>query len=147
MPDATEPHNHAYCCAGLAIVQRELPLHMAALRAEIRENDRLYMQLFKASDDRVVVAMTAAKEAMQTALLVVKEASERTDKATEKRFDEFADKLDVMRDTLSTQITTSTANQADIHGRSSGISAGWGYTVGGAAILAVFANVILHFIH
>lgn len=124
-------HNADYCCPGLSV-----------LASQVSENDRLYMKLFEASDQRVVTAMTAAKEAMQTALLVVKEASERTDTATEKRFDEMAEKIDTLRDALSKQITDATSGFALAAGRRGGANALWGYLVGAVGLGGVIFSII-----
>lgn len=143
--EAQTINNLNYCCPGLSIVQKELPLLIQAVRVEMHDNDRLYLSLFKASDERVVVAMAAAEKAMQTALAVTKEAADKAALATDKRFDEVSDKLDLLRESLSKQITTATAASALTAGRSGGLNAMWGYVVGVVGligmIIAIFLNI------
>lgn len=123
-----------YCCPGLSV-----------LWAKVKDDDRLYMKLFEASDQRVVVAMMEADKAMQTALAVTKEAAEKAAVATEKRFDEVSEKLDTLRESLSTQITTATANSASATGRTGGINALWGYLVGALGAGGMIVGIIMAF--
>lgn len=141
MPEATEAHTSP--CRALAVIEHEMPLYVSAIRTDMANNDRLYMQLFKASDDRVAVAMTAAEKAMQTALTVVHETSLRTEAAAEKRFGEMGDRLTLVGDSLSKQIAIATAAQEGTKGRALGVNASWGYLLGAILIASFIVNLIV----
>lgn len=134
-----------FCCPGLSVLTQQVPLLIDGLRAEARDNDRLYMRLFADSDQRVVVAMKAAEKAMETALAVTKEAASEAKAATEKRFDEVSDKLDALGESLSKQIITATERAGTTTGRSGGIKDSWGYLVGAAGFGAAIVGIVLAF--
>lgn len=68
------------------------------LLAIIAERDRQYSQRFDAQEKSTIVALAAAKEAVQAALIAAKEAVQKAEAASEKRFDSVNEFRNTLKD-------------------------------------------------
>lgn len=80
------------------------------LLAIIAERDRQYSQRFDAQEKSTIVALAAAKEAVQAALIAAKEAVQKAETASEKRFDSVNEFRNTLKDQ---QLTLMTRGEAE----------------------------------
>lgn len=79
------------------------------LLAIIAERDRQYSQRFDAQEKSTIVALAAAKEAVQAALIAAKEAVQKAETASEKRFDSVNEFRNTLKDQQLLLMTRSEA--------------------------------------
>jgi hypothetical protein len=117
--------------------------------------DLRYQQRFDAQGQALTAALLAAEKAVQTALIAAEKAVTKAENANEKRFES----VNEFRKTLADQ-TASFPNRIELQaladrvsdlatrmdkteGKSTGLSAGWGYLVGVVALAGAIIGVIL----
>lgn len=147
---------------------RKPPSDAVALRAYVeallREMDLRYQQRYDAQIKAVEAAFAAADKAVQAAMAAAEKAVTKAEIAAEKRFDAVNEFRSAYQDIIAHQMPRTEADQRfealgekiddlkartqQMSGRSDGISAGWGYVVGGIAFIGMLVSIlgaVLHF--
>jgi len=99
----------------------------------------------------VMALSEASKEAITAAMNAAKEAGDKADKATEKRFDSVNEFRNAMKDQQATfaakdetnfRLTAIDKRLAEIDGKSKGANDMWGYVVGAVGLLIALGTLI-----
>jgi len=149
----------------LAMAETDIPDRLAALRqhidSELVSLRREIDQRFEGMKEATTTAMAAAEKATAAALNAAQRAVEKAETASERRFDgvnEFRAALSDQQNTLMPRAeamsrftaveekVTGLSSRIDRgEGRGSGLSAGWGYLVGGALLLIAVITLVMKF--
>lgn len=122
------------------------------LERVLAERDLRYQQRFDAQSKALEAALLAAEKAVQTALIAAEKAVTKAEIATEKRLEgmnEFRGALADQAKDLVTRVELDAvvermrelaARVDKTEGRSTGLSAGWGYLIAAAAVIIAIVS-------
>jgi hypothetical protein len=126
--------------------------HILALLAEM---DLRYQQRFDAQGQTLTAALLAAEKAVQTALIAAEKAVAKAETANEKRFEsvnEFRKTLSdqtasfpsrVELQALADRVSDLATRMDKTEGKSTGLTAGWGYLVGAVLLAGAVVGLIV----
>jgi len=115
----------------------------AYLEALIVANDRRYEQRFLDSQTAVAAALAAVKLGADAALVAQKDAANKAEVASEKRFEVARIEADNRMNELGRQIGEIKESNSEITGRRIGAQALWGYIVGAVGVLLAIGSFVL----
>ena len=108
----------------------------AYLEGLIIANDRRYEQRFVDSQTAVAAALAAVKLGADAALVAQKESANKTEQASERRFEQARIEADQRMGELSRQIGELKGADREFGGRRIGAKEAWGYIIAFLTILA-----------
>jgi hypothetical protein len=111
----------------------------AYLEGLIIANDRRYEQRFMDSQTAVAAALAAVKLGADAALVAQKEAANKAEQASERRFEQARIEADQRMSELSRQISKLEGVDREASGRRFGTKEAWGYII---AILTLIAAIV-----
>lgn len=129
------------------------------LERRLHELDTRYQERYNSQTKALDAAFLAAEKAVQTALSAAEKAVVKAEVAAEKRFDSVNEFRGAYQDIIAQQMPRVEAEQRIaalsekidevkasaliVAGRGQGLSAGWGYLVGGIGALVTVINLII----
>jgi hypothetical protein len=125
------------------------------IEALLDQMEQRYQQRFDAQNQALTAALLASDKAVQTAMSAAEKAVAKAEIATDKRFEsvnefratlsdqtaEFARRLELQA--LAERVTDLATRMDKTEGKSTGLTAGWGYLVGMIALAGTIIGVIL----